>query len=189
VARRERDGVTARVWELLDAVGLAHRAGEPAASLPYGEQRRLEIARALGTRPSLLLLDEPAAGASAQERRELADLVRRIASGGISVLLIEHDVPLVMSLATSVVVLNFGRVIAAGTPERVRCDPAVVEAYLGVGHAGTGTASGTDSGTDSGTGRRSGAGDIGSDGDAQAGGEAQARGGAGTAGSGGDGPA
>jgi branched-chain amino acid transport system ATP-binding protein len=141
-ARSERQAVADRVWELLDAVGLAHRAGEPAASLPYGEQRRLEIARALGTRPSLLLLDEPAAGASAPERRELADLVRRIAADGISVLLIEHDVPLVMSLATAVVVLNFGKVIATGTPDRVRRDPAVVEAYLGVGHAGTGPGSG-----------------------------------------------
>jgi branched-chain amino acid transport system ATP-binding protein len=163
-ARAEREAAAARVWELLDLVGLAHRAEAPAASLPYGERRRLEIARALGTGPSLLLLDEPAAGATAAERRELADLVRGVAAGGISVLLIEHDVPLVMSLASSVVVLNFGRVIATGTPEAVRADPAVVEAYLGVG-AARGRADAPDPGA-GGTGQAGGAGEAGEAGDA-----------------------
>ncbi|MCK9926861.1 ABC transporter ATP-binding protein [Frankia sp. Mgl5] len=129
--RREERETLERCHGLLDFVGLGHRAERPAAALAYGEQRRLEIARALGTSPSLLLLDEPAAGATAAERTDLVTLIRAIAGRGISVLLIEHDIRLVAAVARAIVVLNFGRVIAAGRPDEVRADPAVVEAYLG----------------------------------------------------------
>jgi branched-chain amino acid transport system ATP-binding protein len=129
--RREARAVAEASWELLEFVGLADRAGQPAASLPYGAQRRLEIARALGTRPSLLLLDEPAAGATAAERRDLVELIGQIRARGVSILLIEHDIRLVAAVADSVLAMTFGKVIAAGTPDEVRANPAVVEAYLG----------------------------------------------------------
>ena len=112
-------------------MGLAHRANELAGSLPYGEQRRLEIARALGTGPGVILLDEPAAGTNPAEKRELAELIKQINADGVGVLLIEHDMKLVMSVADRIVVLNFGRRIAEGTPEQIQRDPAVVAAYLG----------------------------------------------------------
>ena len=130
--RREDRESDERAFELLSFVGLGARVNELAASLAYGEQRRLEIARALATKPQLLLLDEPAAGTNPAEKNDLETLIRKInGEMSVSVLLIEHDMRLVMSVATRVVVLNFGKVIAAGTPQDVQRMPAVVEAYLG----------------------------------------------------------
>ncbi|MGZ4548126.1 MAG: ABC transporter ATP-binding protein [Blastococcus sp.] len=129
--RREERQSTATAFALLDRVGLARRANELAGSLPYGEQRRLEIARALGTNPGVILLDEPAAGTNPAEKQELAALIKEVNRDGIGVLLIEHDMKLVMSVADRIVVLNFGSRIAEGTPEQIQRDPAVVAAYLG----------------------------------------------------------
>lgn len=129
--REERQG-DAQAFELLDFVGLREQANVLASALPFGGQRRLEIARALGTKPQLLLLDEPAAGGNPAEKVELEHLIRRVNTElAISVLLIEHDMRLVMSIAQRVVVLNFGRVIATGAPREVQANPDVVEAYLG----------------------------------------------------------
>jgi branched-chain amino acid transport system ATP-binding protein len=129
--RREERESTQAAYALLDRVGLAGRANELAGSLAYGEQRRLEIARALATGPGVILLDEPAAGTNPVEKRELAALIEQINAEGVSVLLIEHDMKLVMSVAHRIVVLNFGKRIAEGTPEQIQRDPAVVAAYLG----------------------------------------------------------
>jgi branched-chain amino acid transport system ATP-binding protein len=129
--REERES-TSRGYALLSDVGLRERANDLAASLAYGEQRRLEIARALGTQPSVILLDEPAAGTNPVEKRELAELIKRInVERGVSVLLIEHDMKLVMSVADRIVVLNFGEKIAEGTPHEIQRNPAVIAAYLG----------------------------------------------------------
>jgi branched-chain amino acid transport system ATP-binding protein len=130
--RREERESTAGAYALLRRVGLERRSNDLASSLAYGEQRRLEIARALGTSPGVILLDEPAAGTNPVEKRELASLIKSInVDDGVGVLLIEHDMKLVMSVADRIVVLNFGQKIAEGTPEHIQRDPVVVAAYLG----------------------------------------------------------
>jgi branched-chain amino acid transport system ATP-binding protein len=130
-AAAEQRAARQRSLELLGRVGLAERAAEKAANLSYGEQRRVEIARALGSDPSVLLLDEPTAGMNPAEVRAIGELIREVARSGHSVLLVEHNVPLVMSVCDRITVLDFGRVIAEGAPAEVTANPAVIAAYLG----------------------------------------------------------
>jgi len=130
--RREERALVVGARKLLEEVGLIDLAGEPAGALAYGQQRRLEIARAMATRPRLLLLDEPAAGMNPQESRELAETVRRLrADHDLTVLIIEHDMPFVMGLCPRLYVLDHGLNIATGTPDEIRRDERVVAAYLG----------------------------------------------------------
>jgi len=129
---REEQEITEKALKLLNLMDLGHRADEIASGLPYGEQRRLEIARALATGPRLLVLDEPAAGMNPQETRDLTDMIKNLRDKfDLTVLLIEHDMSLVMNVCERIYVLNYGQIIAEGLPEEIRHNQQVIEAYLG----------------------------------------------------------
>ena len=134
-ARREERLVEAWAYDLLDQLGIARYAGSYARELPYGLQRRLEIARALATHPRLLLLDEPAAGLNPQEKKELMALISRLRDEGLTIFLIEHDMKVVMEVSDRIVVLDHGEKITEGVPQDVRNNQQVIEAYLGQGAA------------------------------------------------------
>jgi branched-chain amino acid transport system ATP-binding protein len=138
---RQNRATRAAAMDRLEAVGLVADADRPAGALPYGALKRLEIARALASEPTVLLLDEPAAGCNAVETEEIEGLVRRIADTGVAVVLVEHDMKLVMRISDRVLVLDRGRPLAEGPPQVVRENPAVIEAYLGR-HAARETAHG-----------------------------------------------
>jgi len=131
--RREEKKIRSRALELLDYVGIADLADQSAASLPFGKGRLLEIARALALEPQLLSMDEPAAGLNSRETWQLGELIRRIRQDGVTVLLVEHDMELVMDVCDRIIVLNLGQKLAEGTPRQIQENPAVIAAYLGEG--------------------------------------------------------
>jgi branched-chain amino acid transport system ATP-binding protein len=132
-ARMSERRLHQRAAELVDWVGLQQRAYHPAGSLSYGEQRLVGVALALAAEPSMLLLDEPVSGMNASETQNCVELIRKIRGRGVTILLVEHDMPMVMSVSDRIIVLNYGRIIAEGPPSAIRNDPAVIEAYLGQG--------------------------------------------------------
>ncbi|MEA2910177.1 MAG: branched-chain amino acid transport system ATP-binding protein [Bradyrhizobium sp.] len=134
-ARALERGLRERAGALVEWVGLERRAHDLAGSLSYGEQRLVGVALALAAEPSMLLLDEPVSGMNASETHTFVQLIRNIRDRGVTILLVEHDMPMVMSVSDRIVVLNYGRIIAEGTPDVIRNDPVVVEAYLGQGAA------------------------------------------------------
>lgn len=130
--KQEEKMVYEKSEEILEIVGLTEQSESIAKNLSYGQQRRLEIARALASEPKLLLLDEPAAGMNERETKDLFDLIKRIQKLNITILLIEHDMPLVMKICNRIIVLNFGKKIAEGSPQEIQSNKEVIEAYLGV---------------------------------------------------------
>ncbi len=128
---RQNTETQERATVLLESVGLGAYASQSAGAMPYGALKRLEIARAMAVEPSVLLLDEPAAGCNPRETEEIDEIIQQIAGTGVSVILVEHDIRLVMKISDRIVVLNYGSKLSEGTAAEVRCDPAVIEAYLG----------------------------------------------------------